>query len=428
MLSIDRDWQRPVPTRAELRTDVIVAVVVALVSMASVSIYRSASATKAPDHVVEAYLWFALAGLALAGRRRFPLTTMLVEAVVFIVVGERMEDLGVIFTIQMTMFAAIYAAWAWSRHPARLVASSVLVVVAMFAWLAWSFTKPGALPGGPSYDLLPRDAALVLYALVINVVYFFGAIAWGHAAWMSARRRSVIEAQLERERDQQRAERSRAVQAERVRIARDLHDVVAHHVSSIGIQATGARRVLATDPEAAAGALGTIESSSRQAVSQMHQLVGLLRAGDEPADGVRPPQPGLDDLARLADDATVPAVEVHEVGERADVPATVALTLFRVAQEALTNARRHAAARHVTVTLRHLEDEVELEVIDDGRGSAASAPARDDAEGEGGYGLSGIRERVAMLDGTTDIGDRPQGGFRVRVRLPRDRTTDQGDA
>ncbi len=415
-MRLDRGWERPLPTPAQLRADVLAGIAAALVCVGSVAVYRSFGPMEEPSHGAESYVWFAAAGLALAGRRRFPLSVLLVEAAIFVVIGERFEDLGVVLSIQMVFFAALYAAWAWSRRPVALMMTSAVVVLGMLGWLIWSFGRPDVLSGGASPGPLPRDVALVIYTLSVNLIYFFGGIAWGHAAWMSARRRAVIEEQLERERGQQEAERGRAVQSERVRIARDLHDVVAHHVSSIGIQATGARRVLAVDPEAASTALGTIESSSRQAVSQMHQLVGLLRSGDEDPDGVRPPQPGLEDLQGLADPDGSPAVEVHVVGDPVGVTPAVGLTIYRVAQEAVTNARRHAHARRVTLTLRHVGDDVELEVIDDGRGSVGSAGD----DGSGGFGLSGIRERVAVLDGVCDIGDRPQGGFRVRVRMPKE--------
>ena len=410
---LDRDWTRPAPTRRQVRADAVLAVVVALVCLVSVAVYRSGFGAADGSRGWEAYAWFGLSGLLLAGRRIYPLATLVAESAIFIVIGERLEDLAGVFTIQMILFAALYAAWAWSRHPRRLWAVSVLVVIAMFGWLAWLFTRPGNLPDTPSMGLFPRDVSVVVYGFAINVVYFLGAMTWGQAAWRSARRNAVIEEQLERERGRQDADRRNAVQAERVRIARDLHDVVAHHVSSIGIQSAGARRVLQRDPEQAAEALGTIEHSSRQAVSQMHQLVGLLRdeAWDRSDEG-RGPQPSLDDVAHLADPDGSPRVEVHVVGTPTAVAPTVGLNLFRVVQESLTNARRHAAARVVQVWVRHLgSGAVEVEVIDDGHG------CRGTPGGSGGFGLAGIRERAAMLGGEVEIGDRPQGGFRVRVRV-----------
>ncbi|GAA1733727.1 sensor histidine kinase [Aeromicrobium alkaliterrae] len=418
MTWLTRDWQRPAPTPRQLRVDLLLGVALAVLSVASLAVFRSAAGIAEPEHGNESYLWFAAAGALLGLRRRFPLVVLLLESATFIVIGERFTDLAIVFTIQMTLFAALYAAWAWSRRPRALYATTVVVLVGMFSYLAWSFTRPDALPpAGDVTFLLPRDVAVIVYSLAINVIYFFGAIAWGQAAWMSARRRALLEAQFERERGRQLVERRQAVQAERVRIARDLHDVVAHHVSGMGIQATGARRVLDRDPARAADALETIEAASRQAVAQMHQLVGLLRETDE--DSSREPQPGLCDLLTLADSSGSPRVEVEIVGDRRDVDATISLNLYRVAQEAVTNARRHARAKRVLVTLRYLEDFVEVEVVDDGVGANDATQAAAD---HGGFGLTGIRERAAMLGGQLEIGNRPHGGYRVRVRAPRETT------
>ncbi|WP_229053531.1 sensor histidine kinase [Aeromicrobium sp. Leaf350] len=415
MTWLTRDWQRPLPTPRQLRNDLVVGVVLTLLSILSLSVYRSAAGSASPEHGNEAYLWFAAGGALLAFRRRFPLAVMVSGAVIFAVVGIRFSDLTGNITVQMTLFASIYAAWAWSRHSRALHVTTVLVVVGMFAWIAWDYSRADMLPGGEGVSFLSRNAAIIVYGTAINILYFFGAIAWGQAAWMSARRRGLLEAQFERERGRQLAERRQAVQAERVRIARDLHDVVAHHVSGMGIQATGARRVLERDPARAADALETIESASRQAVAQMHQLVGLLREGDE--DSSREPQPGLCDILTLAEPHGTPRVEVELVGDRRDIDATISLNLFRVAQEAVTNARRHARAKRVLVTLRYLDDSVEVEVVDDGIG-ASDAPTS--TSEHGGFGLAGIRERAAMLSGQLEIGNRPHGGYRVRVRAPRE--------
>ena len=419
MSLLDRTWERPAPTRAQVRADLRLGVLAALVSVASVELFHSASGASLGWRGIEGYLWFGLAGLALAGRRRFPLTTLVVESVVFVVVGERMVELGIVFTIQMILFAALYAAWAWSRHTRALQVVTVLVLVAMFGWIAVQFARPGATPPESGVGLLPSAAAIIVYSIAINVVYFFGAIAWGHAAWLSARRSALIAEQREREIGVQDLERRQAVQAERVRIARDLHDVVAHHVSGIGVQAAGAGRLLDSRPEAARDALGRIESSSRQAVSQMHQLVGLLREADEAAPTDRGPQPGLDDVRALAVTTERPSVEVTSVGVPFDVPATLGVSLYRVVQEALTNVRRHSLATSARITVRHVHQDgtraVEVEVLDDG--PARGVPDAQDGPG-GGFGIDGIRERAAMHGGVADVGPRPSGGFRVRVRVP----------
>lgn len=386
-----------------------------VVSVASVQIWHSANGASLGWRGVEAYLWFALAGLLLVGRRRFPLGTLLAESAVFITIAERLQEFGVIFTIQIVLFAALYSAWAWSSRPRRLLLTSAVVLVAMFGWLAWEFATSTA-PDRPRTGMVGPETAIIIYSLLINVVYFLGAMAWGQAAWRSARQRSKIAEQAERERELQHDERERAVQAERLRIARDLHDVVAHHVSGIGVQAAGAGRVLQSSPEDARRALDTIERSSRQAVAQMHQLVGLLRADSH--DGDRVPQPDLTALHTLAaDEGTRPIVTFSQVGAAFEVPSTVGASLFRVAQEAVTNARRHARAQRISVTVRYVDQHddrrsaVEVEVLDDG----VTTPS---VEQSGGFGLAGIRERASMLGGLADIGPRPGGGFRVRVQVP----------
>lgn len=401
----------------------LIGIATALVSVASVEVYASASGASMGWKGVEAYLWFGLVGLALCGRRRFPLTVLLLVSAVFVVIGERLLELGVVFTVQMAMFAALYAAWAWSRAPRALWAVTWLVLIGMFGWLLWSLNNGTMAPLGEQTGLLPPKVALVIYSLAINVVYFFGAIAWGQSAYLSARRSAMVADQRERERAVQGLEQQQAVQMERVRIARDLHDVVAHHVSGIGVQAAGAGRLLEARPDRAREALTAIETSSRQAVSQMHQIVGLLRSDDEAPSADRGPQPGLADVEALAVTTERPAVVVDVVGTPFPVPDTVGLSLYRVAQEALSNVRRHSGATSARITVRYLTDSgerpaVEVEVLDDG-------PTRTDPSGEsGGFGLDGIRERAGMHGGIADIGPRPSGGFRVRVRIP----VDQEDA
>ena len=420
MLDLDRPWTRPAASPAQLRHDLWTALAAAVVSVGSVELWHSANGASLGWMGIEAYLWFALAGALLAGRRRFPLTSLLLVSVVFIVIGERLTEFGVIFSIQIILFVALYSAWAWSQQPRRLLVTSVVVVVAMFAWLIWQFARESP-PQIPQNGLIPAAAAIVVYSLLITIVSFFGAIAWGQGAWRSARQRAEIDEQAERERAVQLDERERAVQTERVRIARDLHDVVAHHVSSIGVQAAGASRVLDARPDDTRRALETIERSSRQAVSQMHELVGLLRSAGDGTDAAPDlePQPGLGALHALATEGSGrPTITFTQVGTPFDVPSTVEASLYRVAQEAVTNVRRHARAQSAGVTLRYIdgceerEPTVEVEIVDDG----AMTPST--SSDSGGYGLAGIRERTSMHGGECEIGPRPQGGFRVRVQVP----------
>ena len=214
MSILDRSWTRPRPTRAQLATDVVLGVVAALVSVASVQVYASASGVSTGWKGVEAYLWFGLGGLALCWRRQYPLTVLVVVSAVFIVVGERLLELGAVFTIQMVLFAALYAAWAWSRRPRSLMVVTLVVLVGMFGWLLWSFGRDLMPPLGEQTGLLPPKVALIVYSVALNVMYFFGAIAWGQAAYLSARRSALVEDQRERERAVQDVEQRQAVQAE----------------------------------------------------------------------------------------------------------------------------------------------------------------------------------------------------------------------
>jgi signal transduction histidine kinase len=206
-------------------------------------------------------------------------------------------------------------------------------------------------------------------------------------------------AALEVERDQQ-AEIGAA--RERARIARELHDVVAHSLAVMVAQADGGRYAAAADPDAASGALARIAETGRDALAQMRRLLGVLRAGDEGAD--------LPLLVRRLAGAGLP-VELAVEGRARDLAAEVELCIHRVAQESLTNVLKHAdSPRRVEVVLHYLDSEVELTVRDDGRGTAA---------GDGqGHGLAGMRERVALHSGTLHAGPRAGGGYEVRARLP----------
>ncbi|WP_326830153.1 sensor histidine kinase [Streptosporangium sp. NBC_01810] len=214
---------------------------------------------------------------------------------------------------------------------------------------------------------------------------------------------------------------TRAARAEeRSRIARELHDVVAHHVSVMTVQAAAARRVLAGNPEGAREALSAIEELGRTAMSEMRSLVGVLRTDAMPAE--RNPQPGMREIPALVD-------QMREAGLRtqlwiedergtagaAALPPGVDLAAYRLVQEALTNSLRHAGPQaRAWVTVRHESGELAVKVTDDGLGQGACEAG----EGETGHGLVGIRERVALYGGLLRIGPRPEGGFEVDARFP----------
>jgi signal transduction histidine kinase len=203
------------------------------------------------------------------------------------------------------------------------------------------------------------------------------------------------------------------VTEERARIARDLHDVVAHYVSVMVVQAAGARRIVDKDPDAAKGAIEAVETAGRTALAEMRRMLEVLRA-DDPGTG---PQPGLGEVERLVEtvrEAGLP-VELSIKGTACCLPAGMDLAAYRIVQEALTNTVKHGGKASARVSITYADEYVEIEAVDDGRGAAAqiltSTPS-------GGHGLIGMKERVALFGGVLEAGPVLTGGYRVYARLP----------
>jgi signal transduction histidine kinase len=260
--------------------------------------------------------------------------------------------------------------------------------------------------------LIAANAAVEFSAgnLLFIALILGGAWLAGRAIRYRRERERVLErltVDLERERE----EKARAAVAEeRVRIARELHDVVAHAISVIVLQARGARRSLAADPVETREALDTIEATGSEALAEMRRLLGMLRSDDE--DIALAPQPSLrylDTLAVQVREAGLP-VELSVEGDPIELPPGVDLSAYRIVQEALTNALKHAGPATARVVVRYGKDDVELEIADTGLGPGAS-------DGEG-HGLVGMRERVSLYGGKIEAGPRDGGGFAVRARLP----------
>jgi signal transduction histidine kinase len=255
----------------------------------------------------------------------------------------------------------------------------------------------------------------LVHKVFIAVVIFCGTalVAWILGDSMGYRRAYYASledraARLERERD---AQAQIATAAERARIARELHDVIAHHVSVMVVQADGASYALRSDPERVRRALEAISATGRQALTEMRRLLGLLRSGD--ARTGLAPQPGLSELSQLVDQARAAGMSVTLTLEGAPrpLPEGAELAAYRVVQESLTNTRKHAGlAAAAAVTLRFTDDGLVVQVTDDGRGP----PAADGI----GHGLAGMRERVEMYGGNVEAGSLPQGGYRVIARIP----------
>jgi len=266
-----------------------------------------------------------------------------------------------------------------------------------------------------SFALTWRDGAYWVFAVVVGLVFAF---CWVLGEFMGARQayHAEVEARLhllETERDQ--ASRI-AVAEERGRIARELHDVVAHAVSVIVVQADGASYALRTNPDLAERAIQTISQTGREALAELRRLLEVLR-NEQPADGPRVPQPDAESLGELAQrvrEAGVP-VRLEIEGELAGLPTGVSLGVYRIVQESLTNTLKHAGpGARAQVRVRRSEECVEVEVDDDGAGALVSA-------GDtlpGGNGVIGMRERANVYGGSLEVGPAPGGGWRVHARIP----------
>ena len=234
-------------------------------------------------------------------------------------------------------------------------------------------------------------------------------------AWYVGRRLRLRAERAEQLVREQAAEARRIVTEERTRIARELHDVVAHRVSLMTVQAGAAKAVATRDPDGALKAMGAVEEAGRQALAELRHLLGVLR----PADGLDGlgPQPGLADLPKLVERMRAAGVEVALAGDDAPagpIPARVDLFAYRIVQEALTNVLKHAGpGTRAEVRLGSDRREVAVEVVDDGGGIAAALPS-----GGAGHGIVGMRERALLLGGTLDAGPESGGGFRVTAHLP----------
>lgn len=408
------------PTAGDRRQDLLLAAAVLIGGVISAGLSSIAQVFGEEQAPMWAALLVVFAVSApLVVRRRWPApVAILVALVYFISVTLRVPEL---YVLNITMFITLYTVGAWMNDRRAAMLVRVGIIVGMFAWLiivmyrdAIDSAEDAELAAG----LFSPYVAFMMIQLLLNALYFGGAYYFGERSWHAAQQRSALEQrtrELEAEREVTAAQ---AVALDRVRIARELHDVVAHHVSVIGVQAGAARLVIDRDSAEAKRMLEGIESASREAIGDFRQLLETLRspgdasdeggsAADEPASTF-----GVADIERLVQasrDAGLPT-EYTVIGEPVPVSSTVGVNLYRIAQEALTNARRHAGAGATAdVRVRYGADAVELEIVNTGRPVGALRP---------GLGQLGMRERALASGGTIDLAPRPQGGFRVRATLP----------
>ncbi|HEY6737654.1 MAG TPA: sensor histidine kinase, partial [Actinopolymorphaceae bacterium] len=249
------------------------------------------------------------------------------------------------------------------------------------------------VPGAPELTTIPLVAGWLLVILI-------GAEVIRITAERRAERLAVQE-----------AEQANRIIEERLRIARELHDVVAHNISLINVQAGAALHLIDTRPEQAKPALAAIKQASKDALVELRSILGVLRQVDEP--GPRQPTPGLVRLEELVERARQPDldVELRIEGTQRPLPSAVDVAAYRIVQEAVTNVLRHARASRVEILVTYTDSAVVLDVVDDGQGFATSTTGARS-------GLVGMRERVTALDGEFEAGPRPGGGFAVHAEIP----------
>ena len=341
-------------------------------------------------------LCYAVAGLALAWRRRRPFATFCVVAGVLaaqaLVVGAS-EGNGV-------LLPAVIATYSVAANATRRKAFIALVLVVPLAGIR-EWRNPENVTAAATADALAWDLLIVA--------------SWLLGAYLRTRRLYVAELAARAVRaEQEREDRAAAAAAEeRSRIAREMHDILAHSVSVMVVQAEAAEEMLDHDPDRARQPLQKVQRTGREALVELRRALGTLRV---PPGAVPPPQPGLDVVPSLVAEveaAGLPVVVTIE-GERPALTAGVDLAAYRIVQEALTNALKHADAQQASLAIRYAPSSVQLEVRDDGRGRLGGEP------NGVGHGLVGMRERVARYGGDVQAGPGEAGGYVVRATLPLD--------
>lgn len=398
-------------SRSRARWDVALAAA-CLVATLIVNLSGVESVAQNRDHDAMTVMLTVLAVAVLALRHRFPLQVL---AVTLLAIVGLVAIRGTVGLATVGPFIAFYTAVAIGSQ--RIARAAVGLVVAT---LAVTFVlRP--------VDLSQEGALVNIMVLVAAYVVATGTRTRREKATTDVRA-AEQRAELERERAQVERERSaRTASEERLRITRELHDIIGHALSVMVVQAGVAERFLDTRPEEARSAVAEIGQTGRRSLGEMRQLLGILREGDgelDSADGEgesssHGPAPTLHDVEALAARIRVAGLPVVVTvwGERPDVPAGVDLAAYRVVQESLTNCLRHSGAARATVAVTYAPTAVDVEVLDTGRTSGGGSDAASSA-GTTGHGITGMRERVAIHGGELSAGPGVDGGFRVHARLP----------
>lgn len=398
-----------------LRNDTILAVVVAFVSVLSLQALRLTTFLEGTGvNIVSSQIFSLLISSMLVFYRRFPVTmvTLFTAAILVGSLTAASEFYSVLFVGFMTIYSV--GAWVSNRRLAFWVRFVVVTVQIIASSLLVMFDSDTA---EVSEDAL-RDINIseLVYFLITSVVLSFGfylsACYFGGQAWHRAKQRWELQQAHDEVAEANEKIADTAVHAERLHIARELHDIIAHHVTVMGVHASAARRLVEAnrDTDSVVEQLGHIEASSAQAVQELQTMVYTLRDQDGSAE----PLPDLSQLSELVHQAnsTEQTVTFEITGEPAEVSAATELTLYRVAQEALSNTRKHAGEDvEARVELHYGANDLTLSITDNGK-------QYDPASNGTGTGVQGMQERVQAVDGTLDYGPRTPYGWKVVVRVP----------
>jgi signal transduction histidine kinase len=422
LLAAARTWLQSLPV---LTVDTAIAVTIFVLCTLSLLLVDPMTTMVQQPTDAFAFVLVAAMTLPVALRRRYPVPVFLV-----VCVAMSAYEILAYGGINVDFFGPIVALYSVIAYGPRRFAPWAPVL----AFLAITVSAP--------FVMAPDTTVGSFLTQAVNVAAIIGLV-WFLSDTVRTRREQATELaaknlELEAARDEL---AHQAVADERVRIARELHDVVAHSMSVIAVQSGMGRMVIATQPEEAARALASIEETSRSSLNEMRRILSVLRSSDE-TEGSLEPAPTLLDLDQLVAQTRAVGVEVdlEVTGERGAVPAGVDLSAYRIVQEALTNVIKHAGPARATVTIHYAPTVVSIEVVDDGRGAAAlaSVGAREASVRDirsaamvgrsgfaasidgGGNGLVGMRERASVYGGEVEAGPVPGGGFRVRARLPFD--------
>jgi len=397
------------------RTDALIALALAVVGalMAYASVVAGVAIIRGPDSRL-LMLSAVLLAIPIAWYRRFPTVVAFTIPTIYVVTS---YTLGVdMYVSQVALYLSFYAVSAWENDRRRALIVRIIIVVAMALWLLFETIRGFSAPETGELGVSAYFAVLFIQWM-INLAFFGAAWIFGQRSWDSARERQELDSAYKQIRAQQQIIAEHAIEAERVRIARELHDTVAHHVTVMGVQAAAARRTLTSDSDAATEQLRAVESSSRQAVQELQTMVHTLR--DSGADPTA--LPGISQLEDLVSQARAAGQKIDfEIVDGTESPPlalspAAELTVYRVVQESLSNARKHAGpSAQVGITLRYLPAAIEVDVSDDGWGVNSPGAGMNGT----GTGIVGMEERVRALGGTFKAGPKSRGGWLVRIQLP----------